>query len=75
MTRQTSGKRGLRSDTLKREASRHPAGPMPATTPVPGAFGKQAHGARAERSRASGAPGAAAGGKNPPKPPESGTAS
>jgi hypothetical protein len=50
---QSSAKRGLRSDTLKNEASRHPAGPMPATRPVPGAFAKQAHRVRVGQSRAS----------------------
>jgi hypothetical protein len=55
MTRQVSNKSGLRSDTLKKEASRHVGGPMPATTPVPGAFGKQRRRTRAERSRTPGA--------------------
>jgi hypothetical protein len=67
MTPQTSGKRGLRSDTLKREASRHPAGPMPATTPVPGAFGSPARRVRPGQSRAPEAPKAAEPRKRPRK--------
>jgi hypothetical protein len=51
MTQQGSNKSGLRSDTLKKEASRHVGGPMPATAPVPGAFGKQRPRMRAGRSR------------------------
>jgi hypothetical protein len=37
---QLSGKRGSRSTSQKRAASRHDTKPMPATTPVAGAFGR-----------------------------------
>jgi hypothetical protein len=37
---QLSGKRGSRSSSRKQAASRHGTQPMPATTPVAGAFGK-----------------------------------
>jgi hypothetical protein len=41
MTRQTSDKQGVRAGAQKQTAARHSVGPMPATQPVPGAFGKQ----------------------------------
>jgi hypothetical protein len=56
MSQAASNKRGLRSDTLKKQAARHSEGPMPATTPVPGAFGKQVQRVRATRSPARGMP-------------------
>jgi succinate-semialdehyde dehydrogenase/glutarate-semialdehyde dehydrogenase len=58
VTRQTSDKRGLRSGAQKQTASRHDIGPMPATQPVPGAFGKQRQSVRGRRSRFPGTPGA-----------------
>jgi hypothetical protein len=57
MTRQTSDKRGLRSAGQKRTASRHDMGPMLATQPVPGAFGKSRQSIRGRRSRSAGASG------------------
>ncbi len=40
MGRQTSGKRGLQSTSRKVASSRHGINPMPATSPVAGAYGK-----------------------------------
>jgi hypothetical protein len=40
MGRQMSGKRGLQSTGRKAAASRHGIDPMPATSPVAGAYGK-----------------------------------
>lgn len=36
-----SSKRGVRSDSQKRSRSRYDFGPIPATAPVEGAFGRQ----------------------------------
>jgi hypothetical protein len=64
MTQAASHKRGLRSDSLKKQAARQSEGPMPATTPVPGAFGKQGHRVFARRSPARGTPKAAEPGRD-----------
>jgi succinate-semialdehyde dehydrogenase / glutarate-semialdehyde dehydrogenase len=57
VTRQTSDKRGLRSAGQKQAASRHDIAPMPATQPVPGAFGKPRQSVRGRQSRSAGARG------------------
>jgi hypothetical protein len=36
-----SNKSGVRSDSQKRDNTRHGADPMPASAPVPGAFGHE----------------------------------
>lgn len=36
-----SSKRGMRSDSQKRRRSRYGFGPIPATSPVEGAFGRE----------------------------------
>ena len=56
MTRQISDKQGIRSGAQKQTASRHGVGPMPATQPVPGAFGKQRQSVPGRRSRSTGGP-------------------
>lgn len=38
-----SSKRGLRSDSQKRDRSRHDFEPIPAAAPVEGAFGRNHH--------------------------------
>jgi succinate-semialdehyde dehydrogenase / glutarate-semialdehyde dehydrogenase len=53
MSRQTSGKRGLQSTARKRASTRHGLAPVPATRPVPGAFGVDS---RAKRSRTTARP-------------------
>ncbi|HEX5718607.1 MAG TPA: hypothetical protein VF179_20775 [Thermoanaerobaculia bacterium] len=45
-----SSKRGVRSDSQKRDRSRYDFDPIPATTPVVGAFGHTAEASEQERS-------------------------
>jgi hypothetical protein len=40
-TDSSADKRGLRSSGKKRQTTRHAEKPTPATSPVPGAFGKE----------------------------------
>lgn len=41
MSQQTSNKTGVKSSAEKQDTTRHGNAPMPATSPVPGAFGKE----------------------------------
>jgi len=45
-----SSKRGVRSDSQKRDRSRYDFDPIPATAPVVGAFGHTAQASEQERS-------------------------
>jgi hypothetical protein len=42
MNRQSTQKQGKRSSAQKAASTRHPFEPAPSTSPVPGAFGKEA---------------------------------
>jgi hypothetical protein len=46
----SADKRGLRSSGKKRQTTRHADRPTPATSPVPGAFGKEGPDAERERT-------------------------